>query len=286
MPLADVISQVVLPLVLATIMFTMGLKVKMSHFKQVLTKPKVTLIGLLLQLLLLPCLALAIINVCQLNPTASISLFLVSLCPGGATSNLFTYLVKGDIALSVTLTAITSMLIPVSLPLLLNAYANYIGHDLENFFIPLAVLIKQLIAVSLMPIFLGMITRHYFPKFALFLAKRTKKAATIMMLLVVIALLSTHSSTTQQLLTINGIAVMLLCCSAFMLSYFMTSWLSFSNQQIKTLSIEVGVQNAGTAMMVALALLNQPSLAVIPLMYGLFMNFPALAFVWWQVKRK
>lgn len=279
------VSQVLLPVVLATIMLGMGLGLTPKDFKRVAIQPKTVFTGFLLQVLFLPFLALALILALPLNPVAAAGLFLVSLCPGGATSNLFSYIARGDVALSVTLTGINSILSPFILPIAFMAYLSFAGGAESSFSVPLATAIKQLAIVTLVPVTIGMIIRAIAPVWSVNAEPLVKKISTLAMILIVITLMATNMNVMQSIFSINALAVLLLATGSLIIAYAIASALKLPLQAQRTIAIEVGVQNAGTAMMVALAILHKPELAFIPLMYGLFMNIPAFAFVAWVQKR-
>ncbi|BDR36564.1 bile acid:sodium symporter family protein [Photobacterium damselae] len=280
-----IVTQVLLPITLAIVMLGMGLGLKRADFSRVITQPKSSIIGLCLQIFMLPTLALVIIQLLPLSSTAAAGLFLVSLCPGGATSNLFSLIAKGDVALSITLTAVISLLSPFLLPLIFITYLDIHGSQLEQFQLPIDLAIKQLIAVTVLPISLGMIITKWLPKQSQLIQPMVKKLSTIAMLLIILALLITNQKIFDRFISIEGIAVLLLSSCSLFLAYFIAGKIKVSQQAQRTIAIEVGVQNAGTAMMVALSIMHQPQLAVVPLMYGLLMNIPACLFVAW-VSRK
>ncbi|EPA8652900.1 bile acid:sodium symporter family protein [Photobacterium damselae] len=280
-----IVTQVLLPITLAIVMLGMGLGLKRADFSRVITQPKSSIIGLCLQIFMLPALALVLIQLLPLSSTAAAGLFLVSLCPGGATSNLFSLIAKGDVALSITLTAVISLLSPFLLPLVFITYLEIHGSQLEQFQLPIDLAIKQLIAVTVLPISLGMIITKWLPKQSQLIQPMVKKLSTIAMLLIILALLITNQKIFDRFISIEGIAVSLLSSCSLFLAYFIAGKIKVSQQAQRTIAIEVGVQNAGTAMMVALSIMHQPQLAVVPLMYGLLMNIPACLFVAW-VSRK
>ncbi|MBA5683530.1 bile acid:sodium symporter family protein [Photobacterium damselae subsp. damselae] len=280
-----IVTQVLLPITLAIVMLGMGLGLKRADFSRVITQPKSSIIGLCLQIFMLPTLALVLIQLFPLSSTAAAGLFLVSLCPGGATSNLFSLIAKGDVALSITLTAVISLLSPFLLPLVFITYLDIHGSQLEQFQLPIDLAIKQLIAVTVLPISLGMIITKWLPKQSQLIQPMVKKLSTIAMLLIILALLITNQKIFDRFISIEGIAVLLLSSCSLFLAYFITGKIKVSQQAQRTIAIEVGVQNAGTAMMVALSIMHQPQLAVVPLMYGLLMNIPACLFIAW-VSRK
>ncbi|MFQ3231005.1 bile acid:sodium symporter family protein [Reinekea sp.] len=277
----QVVSQILLPMVLAIVMLGMGLGLTTADFKRVAMQPKATFLGLGLQLFFLPALALFIITVLPLSPEAAAGLFLVSLCPGGATSNLFSFIAKGDLALSVSLTGIVSLLSPFLLPLFFLTFLSYSGDSFSAFQLPLIPTIKQLAVVTLAPTLIGMSIRHFAPNWALNTQGLVKKVATIAMILIIVALMATNFHVVQGMISLNALAILLLSSTSILIAYWLARSFQLPQQSQRTIAIEVGIQNAGTAMMVALAIMHQPALAFVPLMYGLLMNLPAFVFVAW-----
>lgn len=282
----QLISQIVLPITLALIMLVMGLGLTTHDFKKVLIFPKATITGLLLQLLFLPLLAIVVTLLFNLSPIASAGLFLLSLCPGGATSNMFSLLARGDVALSVSLTAITSIIVPLSLPLSFAAYLAFFDGTTQQINMPIAVIMKQLIVVTLVPVVVGMLLRHFLTAKVMGIEPVLKKTAAIAMITVIVLLMATNWATLVKSVSIVGVAAIMLCVLALTSAYWLSTFIGLAPGAIRTIAIEVGVQNAGTAMLVAFTVLKQPDLALIPLMYGLLMNIPAFSFVWWVNRPK
>lgn len=280
------ISQVMLPVVLAIVMLGMGLSLQVKDFKAIVNKPKVVLLGFILQLFLLPLLALIIIAIFGLSNEAAAGLFLLALCPGGATSNLFSFLAKGNVALSVCLTGVVSMLSPLILPLAFVAFVHYSGNiDSQNFSLPILEAMKKLALVTLLPTFIGMSIRYKANEWSTSVLPLIKKISAIAMLLVISILIVTNLSIIPMMFSLQGVAVITLCSVSLLSAYFIAGKFKVNETDRKTIALEVGVQNAGTAMMVALSIMHQPVLAIIPLMYGLLMNLPAFAFVWWVLNK-
>lgn len=272
------ISQVLLPLTLALVMFAMGLGLSLKDFKHVFSRPRLALTGLSLQLIGLPLLALLLISAMPLVSLAAAGLFLLALSPGGATSNLFSWLAKGNVALSISLTAISSLIVPFSLPLLFGLFMQTSGKDVL-FSFPLGLMIKQLIVVTLLPVILGMLCHAYLSRLSRKLEPLIKQLATGCMFAVIVALVITNLHIVNAMLSIEGVTVLLLSTLSLMLGYLLSRQLGFEPQVNRTLGIETGVQNAGTAMLVSLSILQQPALASVPLMYGLLMNVPVFIFI-------
>ncbi|WP_040557454.1 bile acid:sodium symporter family protein [Reinekea blandensis] len=278
------VSQVLLPVVLAAVMLGMGLGLKGSDFARVVKRPKASLLGFAMQMLFLPVLALLIIWVLPLSAPAAAGLFLVSLCPGGATSNLFSFIARGDVALSVTLTGIISLLSPIILPIVFIGYLQFAGADAAEFALPLIPAMKQLALVTLVPVAIGMSIRYFAPQWSVRTQPLIKKIATVAMMVIIIALMATNLNVVQSFLSLDALAVLTLSTASLLIAFKVAGYFRLPAKTQRTLAIEVGVQNAGTAMMVALAIMHRPELAFVPLMYGLLMNIPAFAFVAWTQK--
>ena len=275
----QLVAQVILPIVLAVIMLAMGLGLSLRHFANVLCQPVVAMVGLGLQLVALPLLALVVLYTFRLDAAGAAGLFLLALCPGGVTSNLFSLLARGNVALSISLTAITSLLIPFTLPLAFAVYLTARGEAASDFSMPVLQMIKPLVVVTLLPVVMGMAIRHCAPSLAKRAGRYVRQAATLAMLAVILLLIATNWPLVTHMASLNGGAVLTLSVLAIGLGWWAAGRMGFDPQDARTLALETGIQNAGTAMMVALTLLAQPALAVVPLMYGLLMNIPAFGFI-------
>ncbi|MBO9492386.1 bile acid:sodium symporter family protein [Endozoicomonas sp. G2_1] len=281
-------SQSILPFVLGLMMLAMGLSLSKSDFTRLWQQPKVVAIGLSLQLLLLPPVAMVIAELFQLSDIASAGLFLVALCPGGASSNLLSFLAKGNLALSISLTALTSLIVPFSLPLLFTLYLAVIGQTQSSFDLPLLLMTKQLVVVTLLPVVVGMLLRQLLLTKIDRVLVIVKWTAALALFAVVTMLVVEHWKTVIGMFSSSGVAVISFSTILFFIAYFVATKTMKSTADIRTVTIEVGVQNAGTAMLVALSLIGNAQLATVPLMYGLLMNIPAFIFVmgcWYQSRR-
>lgn len=257
----------------------MGLTLQTQHFASVSRKPKLITIGVCLQLLLLPLLAWLWIIILALPAHLAAGLILIALAPGGATSNIISFLAKGDVALSVCLTAVVSLIVPFTLPLLVNIQFSWLGINTDQFSLPLGLTIMQLLAVTVAPVLLGMLLRHYFNKTVRLLLPCLQPLISLAFIALIIAMAHANQQALPSVFSLITAAVLLMCCSALMFAYGVSSLLKLDRPQASSITIEVGIQNAGTAMMVAATLLNKPELAMIPLLYGIAMNLPALLFI-------
>ncbi len=279
----QIIAQVVLPITLAIMMFAMGLSLTPNDFKRISVLPKAAITGIMMQLLLLPLIAWALILIFGLFTTIpvilSFGLLILASCPGGATSNVISHLAGGDGALSISMTAVVSLLVPFIVPVSLSYQLSWLGGDTLNIELPILKTIMQLILITAFPVLLAMLLRHHFPKKVMALEPAFKKISGGIFIALVIALTITQW---PQLKTL-GIEVVILCLSlcllAMLAAYLTAKSQGFDIPTQKTLTIEVGIQNSGTGMFIAAVLLNSPELALISLLYGLLMNIPAFTLI-------
>lgn len=272
-------SQAVLPWVLASVMLAMGLSLTGADFARTWRHPRRVLLGTGLQMLALPLLAWTLVLVLPLPPLAAAGLLLVALVPGGATSNMFSYLVQGDLALSVTLTAIAALLAPFTVPLIMGWNLELLGLSSLGFSLPYWPTVGQLLRVTLLPVLAGMLLRQALPAPWLAVVLPGVKGFTgVAMISVVLALFVTHAERLPDLVSLETLAVLLLCLSSMTLGHSAARRLHLPHDSVRAITVEVGVQNAGVAMMVAFVLLQQPGIGLVPLLYGLLMNVPV--FLW------
>ena len=289
MELPQILAQLVLPISLALMMFSLGLSLIIDDFRRIAVSPGPVIAGIVMQLLLLPVIAWALLIVGQwfmpISHELMLGLIILAACPGGATSNIISHLSGGNGALSVSMTAVVSLLMPFILPLSLALQLSWWGETLSVDF-PVMKTIMQLLLITVIPVLLGMLTRWRWPAMILRLEPKVKKLTTLMFGFLVLFLMLEQ----WPQLNVLGLGVAALCLSlclcSMLAAYLFARWLGFDNKVIKTLSIEVGVQNAGTGIFIAIGVLNQPILALVPLMYGLVMNIPAFSLIAINLYRK
>jgi bile acid:Na+ symporter, BASS family len=280
------LAQAVLPWILASVMLAMGMSLTQADFLRVLTHPRRMALGLGLKMLALPLLAWILVLLLPLPTMAAAGLLLVALVPGGATSNMFSYLVQGDLALSVSLTAVAAILAPFTLPLIMGWNLQLLGLAAEGFALPYWSTVGQLLLVTLVPVMLGMALRRM-------MTERTVQAwlplvkifTGVAMVSIVLALFVTYHQRLPALVSLETMAVLLLCMTAMAMGYQVSKQFRLPRDSVRAITVEVGVQNAGVAMMVAFAVLQLPALGLVPLLYGLLMNVPVFLWVFYCLWR-
>jgi len=274
-----ILSQLVLPLALAMMMLVMGMSVRPLHFRRLLQQPGMIVLGLVLQWLVLPLLALLLVMLLPLPQTVVIGLVILAACPGGATSNIISHLSGGDAALSVTLTTVVSLLSPLTLPLAVNLMLSALGLGPLEIQLSFATALVPLLLVTVVPLLLGMALRHFLPGWSQRYTGLLNRASFGVFVVLVVALAWVNSERLPQLGSLVTLACLGLCVLVMMAAALISRLFSNDMVTIKTLMIEAGIQNAGTAMLVAVTLLQRPDLALVALFYGILMNLPALLMI-------
>ena len=184
----DSTSGIILAISLIIIMFGMGLSLTLADFKRVFLFPKAIFIGLCCQIILLPLIGYTLAITLQLSPTTAIGLMLLAACPGGPTSNMLTYLAKGDLALSVSLTAVASLLTIVTIPIVVQFALETFSDESQAISVDALTMVKQLLIIVVIPVTVGMWVKHTFQKFAARMEKSVKIASAIIFVLVVVGI--------------------------------------------------------------------------------------------------
>ena len=268
----DFLKTVVLPLALIVIMFGMGMCLTPRDFARVVAAPRAKLTGLFCQILLLPVVAVLVALALRLPGEVALGLLLVACCPGGPTSNLFTHLARGDTALSVTLTAVTSVTAVFTIPVVLGWGSGWFaeGADWEPLHLPFLRTVGQLMVVTVVPIVAGMGVRRLWAGLAARMEKPMNKLS-IAFLVLVIALAVWHEENLGEQLRLAGPAAVALNVAAMGLAFAVAGAMRLDRRQRITISIEGGIQNGTLALAIALGLLESPGLAMPAVAYSLFM---------------
>lgn len=274
---AELLKTVFLPLALIVLMFGMGLSLTLVDFKRVFRAPKATLTGLSLQLLGLPLLALAIAHLLGLPPLIAIGLLLVAACPGGATSNLLTHLAKGDTALSVTLTACSSVFTVFTIPLIISAGADHFQTGETSVQVPVVTTLLQLFVITIIPISLGILVHTKKPAFSQRMARPVNIISLVFLALIIFLAVLKEKDLGSQFL-IAGPAAVTLNLTAMLLGYLVAKQLRLGAAQQTAITIEVGIQNGTLALAIALGILENATIAMPAVVYSLFM-FASGAFI-------
>ena len=279
---ATLVSQIFLPLVLFVIMLSVGMSLRLTDFMRVASQPIAVILGILTQLLMLPLLGWIVVQLFSLPPLLAAGLMILTFAPGGATSNAITLLARGDAALSVSLTAINSLIIPFTLPLLTALILAWLSLESTLISFPVMQAIGQMVLITLIPVVMGMLFGQYCPNLNSRLRSLFRSLALILMLMAVILLVVSSWERLIVLLPQLALPVLVLVLAAMSLGYWLARFVCLEYAQQITLLVEVGLQNAGTALLVTSTLLQSPEMSASALVYGVLMQLPALLLIVWR----
>lgn len=271
----DSTTGIILAISLIIIMFGMGLSLTIADFKRVLTFPKAIIIGLVCQILILPIIGYLIATGMNLSPTTAIGVMLLAACPGGPTSNMLTYLAKGDLALSVSLTAVASILTIFTIPLIVGFAIESFLNEGQSVAVDAATMVKQLFVIVLIPVSIGMLVKAKFPNFAAKMERPVKIASAIIFILVVIGITISIKDVFMDYLGEAGLPAILLNVSTMTIGLIMAIAFKLSRPQAISISIETGIQNGTLAITLATIALNNAEYSIVPAVYGLLMYVSA-----------
>lgn len=275
----DKFIQIGLPVSLALIMLSMGLMLRTVDFQRVARYPKAFFIGLTAQMVLVPMIALLLLQIFNLPPLLAVGLLVLSFSPGGTTSNLFSYLARGDVALSVALTTVASFITPVTIPLLTELALQLQMGEGREIVVPIGLTMKRLFIVTILPVLIGMAWRVFKPVSADTVQPYIHKISVLLFFTVIFSIIIQQWVKMPEFMSQVGTITTVMIVSAMLLGYYVAKLGGLNSRQVKTLSIEVGMQNGGMALIVTQGVLQNPTMSIVPVIYGLIMLVPVLVFV-------
>ena len=270
---------IVLP-ILTLLMFDLGLALRFEDFGKVFRKPWPMAVALFGQLVLLPAIALGLAYLFHLPAVFFIGLVLIACCPGGSSSNVFSKLAKGDVALSVTLTAISSIVTLFTIPFIMSWATRLVGESV-GISLPVGNLIKQNLVLMLLPVLLGIGIHYAWPKAAEKMDKVLTKLAFPLLLVLITVFYIQHHKTILEHIGILGLCVTVLILVAIGCSSLLSRLVKNNASQRRTVIIEVGMQNAAQAIAIASSplIFANEEMAIPAILYSLMMNIVLLSYV-------
>ena len=278
---------IVMP-ILIVLMFLLGIDISRKAFADIAHNPKAVMLGLIGQLIILPILAFSIAWLLKLPPVYFMGLVLVACCPGGSSSNVFSLLAKGDVALSVTLTALSSIITLFTLPVIMEfvteAVSDMAGVSIE---LPVGKLLVQNIVLLFVPLLAGSMFKHFYPEAAGKVSKvLSKMAFPALMILAAVFFLQYKTEIAENFASL-GLSAALLIVVAMACSSGISRIGKFNDAVRRTIVIEVGMQNAAQAIAIASSpfIFNSGEMALPAICYALLMNVILLTYVYF-IRRK
>jgi bile acid:Na+ symporter, BASS family len=277
---ADVLTKVILPLSLFLIMFGIGISLKLADFKNILVYPKAVVVGLIGQLILLPVIAFILALSFKLPAELAVGLIIIALAPGGATSNMFTYLYKGDVSLSVSLTVLTSLITPFTIPLLVSLSMVYFMESSTEFELPIVKTIIQLLVITVIPIALGMFALYKKPILAKKIENVLKWFSIFFLFLIIALIILKNADNMLSFFAQAGVATLVLNIVVLLLAYQLGNWAKLNHKQSICIGFEVGIQNGTLALVVAGTLIGNNTMMIPAVTYSILMFVTGAIFGW------
>ena len=283
------IIDIFLPFSLIFIMFTLGLGLTLNDFINLVHTPKAFFVGIMNQMILLPLVAFIIVSLMGITKEIAVGMMILASCPGGVTSNIITKLAKGDTALSISYTAVISILTIVSLPMITGFSMKYfMGADAPP--LNLLSLGLTMFLITALPVGIGLSVRSKYRTFADSFEATATKISTILFIIIILGALVSEWNTFIDNLLKLGPAIIILMVVMITIGYKSSNWFKMNNRQAVTVAIESGIQNGTVGITIGNLIINpETGLSILSIpsgVYGILMYFICLPFVFWYIKNK
>ena len=276
-------STYFLPITLAFITLGMGLSLTDRDFRNIFSQPKAIITGLCCQIILLPLIAFLIARSIHIDPLFKVGLMIVAACPGGATSNLITYLLRGNVALSISMTALNSLITLITIPVVVTLSLEMFIHQDAAIHLNVGGTVLKIFLITILPAYAGTLLRKWRAELADHLERPLRIIMPLLLLVIYTGVIfidqENESATRGDFLSIIPYAL-LLNFAAMATGLVVARILRLNVKNQYTISIEVGLQNSGLAIVVAVTLLGNHTMALVPVIYGSFTFFSTLLFGW------
>ena len=274
-----IITDIFLPLALAFIMFALGLGLTGADFLRVLKQPKDFLVGAISQIILLPIIAFILIKIWPISPELAIGVMIIASAPGGVTSNILTSFAKGDVALSVSLTAIISLLSVITVPFIIITSLNLLDLNNVSQNISLTNMALSMFLIVTLPVILGMVIKKILPNFVLGFELIAKKVSIFLFILVLIGAILSERNNVIAYFAQAGLITLVLNMVMMIVAFYAAQLLGSGVAQKKCIAIECGLQNGTLAIFVATTLFGGGVYLIPAATYSLIMFATSLIFV-------
>lgn len=276
---ANVITQVFLPLSLAFIMFSVGLELTVADFKRVIVQPRDFMVGALSQIFLLPMIAFGILSVWPMDPVLAVGVMIIAACPGGVTSNLMTYLARGDTALSVSLTAVISVLAVITLPLIVGFSITYFMDASTAPELPIAKTIAGVFVITTVPVMIGMLVNWLKPSFARKFERIARLIASALFVVIVLGAIASERANIIEYFVEAGPQTLSLNILMMVIAAGLARFAAMGDKQRIAITLECGLQNGTLAIFVAATLIGNSTMMIPGGIYSLIMFATAIIYL-------
>ena len=276
----NIVTDVILPLALAFIMFVLGLGLTGTDFSRVIKQPRDFFVGALSQVILLPVIAFILVKIWPIAPELAIGVMIIAAAPGGVTSNLLTAFAKGDVALSISLTAIISLLCVITIPFIVLTSVELLGGSNITQDISLFSMSRDMFLIVTVPVILGMLLRKFSSGVALKLEPIAKKVSIALFVLVLLGAIAAERENVISYFAQAGLITLILNVVMMIVAYYVAHFLASGTKQKKCITIECGLQNGTLAIFVATSIFGGGMYVIPAATYSLIMFATSLIFVY------
>ena len=276
----NIVTDVILPLALAFIMFVLGLGLTGADFLRVIKRPRDFFVGALSQIIILPIIAFILVKIWSIAPELAIGVMIIAAAPGGVTSNLLTSFAKGDVALSISLTAIISLLCVITIPFIVLTSVGLLGDLNIAQDVSLFSMSRDMFLIVTVPVILGMLLRMFASGIALKFEPIAKKISIVLFVLVLLGAIAAERENVISYFAQAGLITLVLNVVMMVVAYYVAKFLSSGTEQRKCITIECGLQNGTLAIFVATSIFGGGAYVIPAATYSLIMFATSLIFVY------
>jgi len=276
----NIVTDLILPLALAFIMFVLGLGLTGSDFLRVIKRPRDFIVGAISQILLLPIIAFLLVKIWPIAPELAVGVMIIAAAPGGVTSNLLTYFSRGDVALSISLTAIISLVCVITIPFIVLQSAELLSGTNIAQDISLLSMSRDMFLIVTVPVLLGILLRKFIPDFAIKFEKIAQKISIVLFVFVLLGAIAAEKDNVISYFAQAGLITLVLNIVMMVVAYFVAQMFASGIKQKKSITIECGLQNGTLAIFVATSIFGGGIYVIPAATYSLIMFATSLIFVY------
>ena len=276
----NIVTDVILPLALAFIMFALGLGLTGADFLRVIKQPRDFFVGTFSQIILLPIIAFILVKLFSASPELAIGVMIIAAAPGGVTSNILTSFARGDVALSISLTAIISLLSVITVPFIILTSLTLIEDSSLDLNISLTNMAISMFLIVTVPVVIGMTFRKFASNAALKFEPLAKKVSIVLFVLVLLGAIAAEKENVFSYFAQAGLITLALNVVMMIVAYYVAQSLASGVKQKKCITVECGLQNGTLAIFVGTAIFGGGMYVIPAATYSLIMFITSLIFVY------
>ena len=275
----SIVTNIFLPLALAFIMFVLGLGLTGADFLRVIKQPKDFFVGAISQIILLPVIAFILVKIWPISPELAVGVMIIAAAPGGVTSNILTSFAKGDVALSISLTAIISLLSVITVPFIIVTSLGLLGTENMPQDISLIGMAINMFLIVTVPVIIGMIFRRFASNTAINFEPIAKKISVVLFIIVLLGAILAEKDNIVSYFADAGLITLVLNIVMMIVAFYVAQILGTGNAQKKCIAIECGLQNGTLAIFVGDTFFNDEAFIIPAAIYSLIMYVTSLIFI-------